>query len=537
MQYRLGISPGTLMHWSRFIDLPLSLLIRFFSLFVDNREMAEGAAATAWPLLLAGLLLYTLALAARWIGGVAVMHMALGLGIIFVVTCTKFKPGAIDHHNAQMALTMWVVAMLVDPRARAWTHSLAGIAAALAVAIGAETVPFVAVACVCVVIRWAWQGAEFAAAGRAFGISLALAIAAAFFGTVPPSAYSAVTCDNLSLGFFSLTAIGGAGFFMIACLPAGIGRIGRFVATGLLGIVVLITAKLVAPQCLGDPLGNLDPLLVTLWLDGVSEARPVWKEIFAFPETFGAYYLVGFFAMAVCAWRMVMGRDVGLHLLLLTLIAAEWGVSLIQVRNSFFANLLSILPLALLIADLRKVSGKDPENPAIAATYILTVLASVPIVWGVAGVLIKEGASKLDMNALGTAGGMQESSCGGPDMMRVLRSLPDGTVLAPSNAGAGILRFTGQRALAGPYHRNQAGMLAELHAGLATPQDALAIIRQSGATILAFCGSDPQTETIVKMKPDGLYATLAKGSVPDYLEPVGGLVDGFRIFTVKPAAP
>jgi hypothetical protein len=537
MQYRLGIAPGTLMHWSRFIDLPISLLIRFFSLFFDSRDMAEGAAAVAWPLLLVGPLLWPLALAARWIGGIATMHIALGFGVLFVVTCAKFKPGAIDHHNVQMVLTLWVVAMLVDPRARAWSHAVAGLAAALAIAIGAETVPFVAVACICVVIRWVWQGADFASAGRAFGLTLALSIAAAFFVTVPPSAYSAVTCDNLSLGFFSLTAIGGAGFFIIACLPASIGRLGRLLSTAGLGIVVLATAKLVAPQCLGDPLGNLDPLLVTMWLNGVSEARPAWKEIVVAPETFGGYYIVGFFALAVCASRMWMRRDAGLHLLLFMLVAAEWGVSLIQVRNSFFASLLSILPLSLLIADLRKVSGRDPENPSIAAAYILTVLASVPVVWGVAGVLVKEGVGKLDITVLGTAGGAQDVVCGGPAMMKALNELPAGTVLAPSNSGAGILRYTGQRVLTGPYHRNQAGMLAELHAGMARPEDAVATIRQSGATILAFCNSDPQTESIIRLKPESLYAALNKGNVPGYLEPVGGVVDGFRIFKVIPPAP
>ena len=50
-QYRLGLEGGTLMHWSRFVDLPIAVLIKFFSLFL-TATAAEGVAATLWPLIL-----------------------------------------------------------------------------------------------------------------------------------------------------------------------------------------------------------------------------------------------------------------------------------------------------------------------------------------------------------------------------------------------------------------------------------------------------------------------------------------------------
>src|ERR1700754_3268989 len=51
MQYRLGLDGGTLMHWSRFIDLPIAALIGFFRLFLAP-ERAEAAALAIWPLVL-----------------------------------------------------------------------------------------------------------------------------------------------------------------------------------------------------------------------------------------------------------------------------------------------------------------------------------------------------------------------------------------------------------------------------------------------------------------------------------------------------
>jgi hypothetical protein len=44
--------------------------------------------------------------------------------------------------------------------------------------------------------------------------------------------------------------------------------------------------------------------------------------------------------------------------------------------------------------------------------------------------------------------------------------LPPGLVAAPSDVGVSILRFTGNSILSAPYHRNQGGMLTEMHIGL-----------------------------------------------------------------------
>lgn len=536
-QYRLGLEGGTLMHWSRFVDLPIAVLIKFFSLFLTSTA-AEGAAATAWPLILIGFLLWPLALAARRIGGIDTMHIALGLGAIFVFTCSKFRPGSIDHHNVQLVLTMWVVAMLVDRQARPRNYVIAGCAAAAAIAIGAETVPFVAVACICVAVQWAWHGRGFTAPAQMFGLSLTLAVTAAFLATVPPSAYAAVTCDNLSLGFYSLTALGGSGLFLISSLAKSAHRAFRFGLLAAMGGLLLLAARIIAPQCLGDPLSNLDPLLVELWLNGVSEARSVLAELRFEPHLLGIFYAVGLFAQAVCFFRIIQGRDRELHSLLLVLISAVWTVSLLQVRGALFANLLSILPLSLLIAELRRAAHREPNSIELGFAYAATALVSVPAVWGVVGILSSQGWGALALNVISAPTAAEEGECGGPQAMALLNTLPLSVVAAPSNSGADILRFTPHRALSGPYHRNQGGMLTELHIGLATPADAQAFLRGAGVTVLAYCKSDPQTQTMMGMKKDSLYAALGRGEVPDYLQPIGGgEVDGFRFFGVRPPQP
>jgi hypothetical protein len=159
-QYRLGLEGSTLMHWSRLIDLPIASLIAFFSLFM-SQQGAEAAAALVWPPLLLIPLLAGSALAGHRIGGKHAMLMALGLTTLFTCAIIRFRPGALDHHNVQLVLAVFIAAMLIDPLARASNFAAAGIAGAIALAIGAETTPLVAISAVCVAMLWGIFGIRY----------------------------------------------------------------------------------------------------------------------------------------------------------------------------------------------------------------------------------------------------------------------------------------------------------------------------------------------------------------------------------------
>ncbi|OWV69895.1 hypothetical protein ATY75_09580 [Rhizobium sp. N122] len=532
VQYRLGLGGGTLMHWSRLIDLPIASLIWFFGLFAP-RETAEALALAVWPVSLVLPAMLAMAVAGRSIGGIAGMHICLGMTGLAIYTGNRFAPGAIDHHNAQLALVATMVAMLLDPKRRGWSYALAGIAAAVAIAIGAETTPFVAAVCLTIAFLWAWEGEKFAAAAKAFGLALAIAISILFVATVPPRLYSTVTCDNLSLGYYSLAAIGGGLLLFSAVFASRLRRPLRFAALGLVGAGVLGSAMVIAPQCLSDPLAGLDPMLVELWLKNVSEAQSAFVLLRTDPSSLGGFYAAGLFGIAVCIFRIVRRDRMQIHLVLLFLLAISWGIALIQVRGSTFSNLLSILPLALLIIDIRRISNSDSENVAAAFVYIVTVLASVPAAWAVGGGLIslqmENGAQKQAAEKL--------HSCKSKAALAPLAGLPAGLVSAPSEMGVPILRFTQNRVLSAPYHRNQGGMLTELHIGLAEPQEAEAFLKGADVTVLGFCPGDLQTREIAKLKPDGLYAELGKGNIPPYLEPLPKAAEvGVQFFRYRPAA-
>ncbi|MGY5807210.1 hypothetical protein ACXHXG_05810 [Rhizobium sp. LEGMi198b] len=517
VQYRLGLDGGTLMHWSRFIDLPIAGLIAFFRLFLAP-ENAEAAALTVWPLLLVLPLMFSMGLAGRRIASTEGMHFSLGLTALFILVSSRFKPGSIDHDNVQLGLVALTVAMLADETYRPRNFVIAAIALAIALGIGAETTPFVAVACMAVAGLWAWDGEIFAPAARAFALTLTIAVSAAFFALVPPHLYSNVTCDNLSLGFYSIISIGGAGLLLSALFASRLSRPWRLAVLAANGAVVFATTLAIAPQCLRNPLADLDPMLVQLWLNSVTEAQSILALSHHQPDTLGAFYATGLMAIVVCIFRMMRGERARLHAVLLALVAVNWIVALVQVRGAEFSNLLAIPPLALLLAELRRISAADPEDMGAAFFYVAATLLSVPAVWAVGGALANNGIA--NSFSAPVANAEEKGECASKDALAPIASLDPGVVAAPSNMGSPMLRFTPHRVLSAPYHRNQGGMLTELHIGLAEPKEAEAFLRGAHVTLLAFCPSDPQVEEVSKLKPEGLYAQLGQGHVPAYLEPI-----------------
>lgn len=518
MQYRLGPLPGTLMHWSRFIDLPIVLLIKFFSLFLSPR-IAEATALFIWPVSLNLPVLFFIGLGARRIGGEKAMVFAIAIITLFLISVHRFEPGGIDHHNAQMALMALIAASLVDPLHRASSYAFAGLAGAVALAIGAETTPLLGVMALIIAVRWAWRGESYARAAMGFGLSFGLLTAVAYVATVPTWLYTRVTCDNLSFGFLTLTVYGGLTLAIAAALTSRSDIRVRFGALGIIGLGAVAVILRVMPQCLGNPLASLDPLLQDIWLSHVQEALSVFAQAKAHPGTVGGFYFVGLIAMVVCGWRIYKRDRVEIHVLLLVLLSAAWAISLVQVRATTFPQMLSALPLAALVAELHTHSRQNKTSTAAGLAFAALLLASIPSFWFMTGILTAE--------ALGDTSGertvkqlAQLSACDNEKNLSYLNTLPKGMIAGPSNLGSPILRFTQHSVLAAPYHRDPQGMLAVIRAGLASPPEAQAILTNAGADYVVFCPNDGEMNTLIKRAPDGFFAGLAAGNIPSFLSDI-----------------
>src|SRR4029077_12981056 len=103
-----------------------------------------------------------------------------------------FRPGAIHHHNVQIALMIWSLALFVRMPARPRDGAIAGVLGALSVAIGQEMVPAVAVLAVIVALRWVVEGDRCARITIAYAMALATGATVLGAATIAPADYLTV---------------------------------------------------------------------------------------------------------------------------------------------------------------------------------------------------------------------------------------------------------------------------------------------------------------------------------------------------------
>jgi hypothetical protein len=515
-QYRMGPEGGFVMHWSRLVDAPLAAIILAVSAFTGSMAVAETAARIIWPALLYGLtVFFTLRVARRFGGDSAVLP-----ALIACATALHFlgiyDPGALDHHNIQLMLTMASVSFLLAAPRQAAAAALAGICAALTLAIGMETAPYVGVIGLCVAGLFLFGDNGERLVARDYGLGFAGTSALVFILTVAPSEWTHAQCDAFSTFQFVLAGLAGASLAAIASVDlARRTRARRLAALALLGAGLAVVALIWFPECLAAPYAALDPRLRTLWLDHVSEAQSLFKLIADRDPSLLARYVTPMVALAVMALRLRRGAWRRQDSVVGALLAVAFVVSVWQVRGSTFSIVFAVIPLSDWIGKWRKRAETTP-TPAASLKMIAVWLVSLNATW--AGTAAA--ATRAIENGQKSAVGSEAPACDRVVDFTALAGLPNTTVLAVSNFGAPILAYTGHRALAGPYHRNIAGNLLVLDAFTSTADEARTVIESHHIGIVAVCPGSGENQLLVGAAPDGFLAQLTRGTVPAWLEPV-----------------
>lgn len=530
-QYRMGPDGGFVMHWSRFVDAPIAALVLAGAALTGSMAAGETVALVAWPMLLMLLAMATLfrIVRGRMEGGWPALPMATigGTGLYFIGV---FKPGDIDHHNVQLVLTLVTVAALATSQGFA-SGLVAGVASALMLAIGMETLPYVAVAGLVAAAGFLIGAQDGADKARGFGLGFAGFGLFAFVATVPADAWFAAQCDAYSIPQFSIALVAGAGL----AAAAGLGALRRSFAARLatlaaLGSAVAVVVAVFFPQCLAGPYSGLDPRLQKFWLDSISEAQPLWKILATDPGVAAAFYVTPLIALAVLAWQMRRAPTQA-GIVILAFLAAAVLVSFWQVRGSTFSVTLATIPLALLVGAQRRRIAAGADRLA-GVRLILTWLFCLNIVWAGIGAFAAAAVEAPGM-AAAEAGGR---TCDTAGDYAALAAMPATTVLAISNLGAPILFHTHHRVLAGPYHRNIEGDLAALDALMGSEADARAVMSRYHAGLVAVCRGNSETASLVEWAPAGLLASLVQGRAPAWLERLPGDADeALELYRIAPA--
>ena len=208
------VAGGYESHWSRLIDAGLAATLWLFGLFAEP-AMAERLMRTAWPMLwlvptMAGAAAIAWRIAGREAALITLLLAAVGLPAFH-----QFRPGRIDHHNVQIALTMLTVAATVWSGRVRWAALAAGAVTGLAMAIGLECLPYLLVCAAAFAVR-ALIEPRFARAATEYGLALAVSSLAGFLIVVGPDHWSRGVCDEVAINWLALTVIGGTGFALAA---------------------------------------------------------------------------------------------------------------------------------------------------------------------------------------------------------------------------------------------------------------------------------------------------------------------------------
>lgn len=522
MQYRLGLDGGTLMHWSRLVDAPIAAIVAAVTAATGDNALAESVARLVWPATTTFIAMMALMTAAMRTGNAAHRLPAAVIGAMALWTIGVFAPGSLDHHNIQVALSLWLLALLLPGSRPVMAHGFAGVVAVTMLAIGMEVLPYVALAGAVVALGFAFEAITRAQA-RAFGLSVAGSAAAVFLATVAPRNWGAGACDAFSDFHLVAAATGGLGLAAISVLP---GRTPiRLAALGALAAILFGVVATWFPHCLQSPFASFDPRLKTFWLDGVVETRSL-PELWA-SDPFG---LPGLFGMALTALvvtivSLARGRPLPRPqaAIFAAFLAMGVAVTAWQQRGFTFAAAFAVLPLSFWIGRMRAAM---PAKRSVAQSLGLAAawLVSINLVWWMAGTqaaaLLSTGPTLQQQAATASA----RDYCYTPDLYAPLAAEPAGLVLGATDLGSGILLYTPQRAVAGPYHRDVAGNLFLIETMLADPDAAHAMLRAKGVTLVADCLASADGHDFIAAAPNGFQAALRGPDRPGWLEPVAATV-------------
>ena len=525
LQPRVEPPHGLESHWSRLIDAGLAGTLWIFGRVFDP-VISERLMRTVWPMLwLLPTLAGTAAIAWRIAGRDAAL-IALLLALIGLPAFHQFRPGRIDHHNVQIALSLLALAATVwSDRARFAAYA-AGAVTGLALAIGLECLPFLIACGVLFTARYVLDRAGARAAAD-YGLALAASSVAAFFIIVAPAHWTRGLCDAIAINWVALIAVAGLGL-ALAGRSAHESLSTRLAFALAIGAAAAALFALIEPRCLGGPYAMVDPAVWPVWLDHVSEMQSLPAMTRGSPSM-GAGYAA--FPLAALAGLLVLARDRDLRgdlgvLASAAVLLIAIALMVATIKMSSYAMWFAMPTVA---AAALRLFERLHIHSLVARAFVVILLT--PAVLSAAALSVVQAAARMPDAAPDTrnSGGCFDSASYAP-----LARLPAGLIAADVDFGPFLLALTPHSVLAAPYHRLSSGILAANAAFAAPPPDAERILSRLQTTYVVTCGTQSLLGLAEQRRAASLWMQLQSGAVPAWLEPLPG--EGpMRIYRLRPA--
>ena len=509
-QYKLNPPDGYNIHWTRFVDLPIAaiqLIVQpFFGTVVAQKTSA--ALAPMIPLLIA---LYAMALAVRRLVAPGAFAFAAGLVLASQSAILMFMPTRVDHHGWQLAFLVVTIAGLADPKVRRGGLTM-GLSSAASLSIGLELLPFLAICGAAVVLHWVWEREE-AWRMRSYGAALGLGCTLGYL--VFASYDNAVArCDVLSPIWLSTMVVAGALAVALSFLSTDKPLI-RLAAAGLGGAALVAGFVYVWPQCVGRP-EQISDELVRTWFSNVNEAKPLYTKPWTLALTVIALPVVGVVGSLWATWRARGARAFGAWAPIALVSVVSLLLVLWQTRQGPAAQLMAVPGATVLTWAL--VPKLSRHGSILVRTF--GVVAAFLLLSGIGPALIFDRFSNEKVSASNRLVNRANRLCPTLGALRPVALLPATTIFTFADLGPRLITITHHKAVAGPYHRNGNAILDVYHAFGGSPENARAIMRRHGATLLMTCPNMSEATVHRAQHRKGFYARLANGEKFDWLTPV-----------------
>jgi len=537
---------GEDLHWTRPFDLMLLGVAAPLALLMDWRQSLHVAGVVISPLLqFATAFAFAWASAAlfsrkQWVilAAALFLHPAAG---------SYALAGRADHHVALFLVFMLMLgftlrALSARPDAGRQA-ALAGACAGLGLWLSVELILGLAACLTGLTVQWLLTPGT--KANRCLGFSLGLwgAVGAAMLIEWPPSALLEPLYDEISVVHFALASLVLVAWLAIWALETK-GWPGRSLAfrtllLGVTGIVCLAAFYSVFPLFFAGPMATIDPRINPIWHDGVTEMRDALPISLKGLEEFLIYLGGGLIALPCCVFflRRSWGRESAYQWLFLTIaVLAFLIIGTLHVRFSPYAALVYLFPFGQLLSATFAHADKlesDLRRGLIRGGMISLVLAGPLFLAVPLGKLGKD--SKQGDMAASIAESCDFTALAAYLEQPVVHQGQSLTILALLDYGPELLYRTSHRIIAGPYHRNGAGIY-DSHEMLATtdPRESQALMTERGVDLVLLC---PQRgERAFFSNPNGkasLYYRLKDGETFDWLRPQdlpANLTKQFRLY-------
>jgi hypothetical protein len=509
--YHMNPPYGANIHWSRLVDLPIAGLILGLRPFLGGAGAERWAVAIA-PMLPYLLLLFSVALTARRLLGLAAYPLAF-MGLFFAgSTNGMFTPERIDHHGWQLALLALSISAIADPK-HVRGGLILGVSTALSLAIGLEMIIYLALLGVAIVLLWVDELEERERL-RAYAVSLGGSSALCFLLFASNDNWNAV-CDALSPVWLSDALVGSALMFALAWVSPGDWKRRLVLALGT-GLIIAGFHALTWPACL-QRLEGVSPEVDRLWLSHVKEARPVYLHGWRIATLILALPITGAIGWGLLIWwrrrdRELLRRVIGAAL-------PGFAASLLlfwQTRTGPAAQMMAAIGGAALIWILLPSAWNSRSSVVrVFGAFLVFVVGAGAAVPAVIDFIPEPKASARDLQ-IGKANRLCASMWG----LRPVALQPKGVVMTFVDLGPRLIAVTHHDSIAGPYHRNGQQIADVMNFWRGSADQAHQIALKYHTNYVLSCPNGSTTTIFDSETPNGFYTQLQRGKVPQWLAPV-----------------